>query len=294
MIGLYNIQSDIRTRLEKIFDICGLDQFEVDSKFPKLNGLFVDWKDKDINEYEFAHQAVIIENYVKEGIPVIIFDRYLKLTFKEYNWLQKFNTTFLEPVIKGRVGFEYFPFWTEPLEKNWFSYVDFDREKPREIELAYDGILADRIGSFEKYYSEYARLFPKKNVVFHTQPDSLKHKIDEWKNYNLVSIPDYLNFESVNCTVLIGSKKEYETGYLRPDLYSIMKAGCIPMMPHEHRFYGTVFKDVLVSDEREVDWVVGLHKVRGVVIEEIMETFLAQFPEIHIDTAIERIRSFIQ
>ena len=260
MIGLYNTKCDLRKGLEAVFDICGLDELEVDGKnFPKIEALFIDWK-SNINKLEFAHQAVIVENYVKKGIPTVIFDRYMVISFKEYNWLRKFNVSFFEPAVLNRVGFGFMPFWTEPLESNWFPYLE--REKEREILLAYQGNLDDRVHAFEKYYSEYARLFPNKKIAFQTKPEGLRHKIDEWQNYGLTPRP--VDFNQVAFTILIGSKKEYEIGYLREDLFDIMRAGCVPILPVEHRFYGTVFDDV--DDERELDFILSLGHIRGVLI----------------------------
>lgn len=290
MIGLYNTKCDLRKRLEAVFDICGLDKLEVEENhFPKIDGLFIDWKTSD-NKLEFAHQAVMVENYLKKGIPTVIFDRKMALSFKEYNWLRKFNVTFFEPAIKHRVGFDFMPFWTEPLDSNWFPYLEYDREHEREIVLAYQGNLDDRIHSFEKYYSEYARLFPKKNIAFQTNPVNLRQKIDEWQNYNMKKL-ELIDFNLVGFTVLIGTKKEYEIGYLREDLFDIMRAGCVPILPEEHRFYGTVFDSI--EDERELDYMLSLGHIRGVLIEEIHNNLLTYYPECHIKHTTETIRNLL-
>ena len=64
MIGLYNTKCDLRKRLESVFDICGLDKLEVEGEdFPKIDGLFIDWK-TSADKLKFAHQAVIVENYL--------------------------------------------------------------------------------------------------------------------------------------------------------------------------------------------------------------------------------------
>ncbi len=119
MLGLLNVKNDLKQNLSKHFDVYILDKTQPDD-LPDLDNLFIDWISNQ-DEFEFAHQAVIIENYIKKGIPTIVFDRYLVLSYKEFSWLNKFNITFLEPAINHRVGFEYFPFWTEPLKP--FDYL---------------------------------------------------------------------------------------------------------------------------------------------------------------------------
>lgn len=288
MLGLLHTKSDLEKNLSKYFDVCVLDKHHVvgsnyieDKKFPDLDGLFIDWI-SNRNEFEFAHQAVIIENYIKKGIPTILFDRYLSLTHKEYNWLRKFNITFLEPAVCHRAGFEYFPFWTEPLQP--FNYLAED--KSRNINLAYKGDLSNRIESFEKYYKEYARLYPEKKVAVETIPETLAHKIDEWTNYNLLF--QNINFNDAYFTMLIGSRKEYQIGYLREDVFDIMRAGCIPILPIEHRWYSSAF-DVILFDD--LDYILsGWIKIRKVIIEEKFAEIMRVFPEMAISTAVERLK----
>jgi hypothetical protein len=50
----------------------------------------------------------------------------------------------------------------------------------------------------------------------------------------------------------------------------------------------------MIEDEQELDFILNLHNVRGVLIEDVMESLLKFYPEFHINTAVERIKEFIQ
>lgn len=283
MIGLYNTKCDLRKKLEKDFDVAGLDKLEPDQGFPKIEGLFIDWKTNS-NELEFAHQAVVIENYLKKGIPTIIFDRYLAINFKEYSWLKKFNITFFEPAINNRAGFEFLPYWTKPFEDKDFPTKD------RKFDIVYEGNLDDRILSFEKYILEYVKLYPQRKVSVLTNPQRLQHKINEWSNYN-IDINKELNYIESNFTILLGSKKEYQMGYLREDLFDIMDNHCIPILPIEHRFYGSAFKNFIVDEIRDLWYIIELYpKYRKLMIEELKTKLLKMYPEFNINTTIEKIK----
>ena len=94
MLGVLNVKQDIRECLQKHVDIAGLDLLEgVD--FPELSGLFIDWVTEGSSS--FTKQATIIEHYAKKGVSTVLFDRFMGITRTEYNWLNKFNVSFLEP-----------------------------------------------------------------------------------------------------------------------------------------------------------------------------------------------------
>ena len=284
MIGLYNTDSKLRSKLEKVFDIAGLDKLDVEpGDFPKLQGLFIDWK-TSVNEYEFAQQAVIIENYLKKGIPTVIFDRHMAIKYKEYSWLRKFNVTFLEPAIGNRSGFEFQPFWTDKKEIEKYG------SSQRGIHVGYSGNLDKKILPFEKYYIEYKRLYPQKEVVILTQPASLQHKIDEWSEYN-VKFSDKFEWTNVDFTILIGTKKEFRTGQLPKNIFEILESGCIPILPLEHRFYGTVFKDFLIKSIVDAQYYIDTYwKYRNVMVEEIRDRFLSVYPECDIKNVVKRLK----
>lgn len=284
MIGLLNIRDDLRNGLSQHLDMGTLDEV-LQGEFPEVDGIFVDWVTKD-SEDDFVKQAVLVEHYVKKGVPTVIFDRHLALTRKEYTWLGKFNTTFLEPAICNRAEFEYFPQWVSPLKGNWYQ------EHDRKIDLGYSGILDDRTASFEKYYKVYAQVFPEKKVLISSQLDSLKAKIKDYQNHNL-EFSNKLDYFDVSFMILIGSFSEYNMGFLRSDLFDIMRKGVIPLCPIEHRHFGSMFRSLVVEDERDVDYLVSCGgRVREIIIEEVFENTMKYYPEFDIKYAVDKIRHY--
>ena len=141
MLGVFNIRRDLWNGLSRTRDL-----IVVDDSFQNVSGLFMDWVPK--TNPEFPKQAVIVEHYVKAGIPIILYDRFLSIDKKEYNWLKKFNVSFWEPAVNNRVGFEYIPQWTTGVHNDAFV----DRES-RPIDLAFQGDLSGKIASFENWAS---------------------------------------------------------------------------------------------------------------------------------------------
>jgi hypothetical protein len=275
MLGVLNIRPDLKAKLSQHFEV---------TESGKIDGLFIDWVPKSNDD--FAKQAVMVEEHVKRGIPTVIYDRYLNITTQEYMWLRKFNVTFFEPVINHRAGFEFLPQWTEPYK---WKYT----EETREIDLAFNGVVKDKIASFEKYYGTYASLFPDKRVIYEAPAAGmpLPIKTEKWANNNLVH--QYFSWDTITFTVLIGTLFDYKRGYLREDLFEIMRKGVIPLCPIEHRFYGSMFQDLVIKDERDLDYYVGtspMRKVGGVLIEGIFDNMLKYYPEFSIDYTVDRLK----
>ena len=281
MLGVFNIQEDLWTELDKTRKMVTLEHF------PDVSGLFIDWVTKD--HIEFPKQAAIIEHYVKKGVPIIIYDRFFSLEKKEFNWLKKFDISFFEPAINNRPGFEYIPQWTDgKFSYNWEKRID---DENRKYDLAYTGKMTDRIAAFEQYYLNYAGLFPNKKVVYSSELNDTK--INYYCDYNLYRVAG-INSEQVSFTILIGSPIEYRIGYLRDDLFDIMKAGIMPLLPFEHRFFGTVFKNFLIDGENDLDYYICHYsKIRGVLLEELYEKLLDYYPEFKINFIVDKINNYV-
>ncbi len=278
MLGTVNIEHNLKLGLIEQ----GTPVIEIGEKMEEVNALFIDWMVKENPLY--MKQAAIIEHYVKTGVPIVIFDRYLVLTQQEFGWLKKFNVSFLEPAVNNRPEFEYLPQWI----KDRPEYKSFSK---RPITLAYSGILSDRIKSFEKYYKEYASLFPSNKVCYSSETAQKKTAV--WQDHNLEKSSG-IEYGDVSFTILIGSLNEYRCGYIREDLWPILAKGCVPLLPIEHRFFGTVFKDLIVDGEDTVDYYVSCYaKIGPALVEEIYNNLLRIFPEFKINYAVDRIKSYV-
>ncbi len=280
MLGVFNIKEDLWKILSKSRKMITLEHF------PDVSGIFIDWVKKD--HLEYPKQAAIIEHYVKKGVPIIIYDRFLTLGKKEFNWLKKFDISFFEPAINNRTGFEYVPQWTDGY---FYDSLFVIEDEKRKYDLIHTGILSDRMASFEKYYLKYAGLFPKKNVVYDSELND--KKIIDYCDYNLNKVSG-INLNDASFVILIGSATEYRIGYLRNDLFDLMKAGIVPLLPHEHRFFGTVFNHFIISDINDLDYYVCHYpKIKGVLLEELYENLLDQYPEFKISFIVDKINNYV-
>jgi hypothetical protein len=218
MIGLYNlVDKDLYGSLSTLKTI----QLKNNTKFPNLKGLFIDWIDtsnKKKPSKDYAYQAALISYYSKKNIPLVIFDRYMCITSKEYKWLRKFNTYLYEPALNYRRGFEYQPYWIYIDEERIFSFEDDERE----YTLGHTGQMYD---SLEKYYKNFEGLYPDTTI---------QYNVDDWKN--------------VNYMIAIDSKKNYDIGHLNMNVINALQDGCMVLCPIEHKYYSNLFQGNTVED----------------------------------------------
>ena len=286
MIGIISFRENIVSKLSETLPIINVFDL-VDRKFPKLDGLFIDWVDQSILPDEYAMQAAVIEKYVKTRIPVVVFDGDLSMTKREYDWLKKFKVFFFEPALQNRREFGYLPHWIDKLD------IKLEREEERPFALAYSTVnLESKLKSFEKYYRKYAQLFPDKKVLYQAEKLS-KVKYKQYEQDNMVN-QAVIDWEEVDFTILIDSKKNYEIGYLNPWTFYMMENGCVPLLPLEHRFYGNMFHKLTVDNIEDVDWIVRNHaKIKWCLIDDIYHNIKTLYPEFLIDNVAEVIKNCI-
>lgn len=286
MLGVLNVKQDIRDALSrKNVDIAGLDLLEgVD--FPDISGLFIDWVTNESDR--FPKQATIVDNYVKKGIPTVLFDRFMGITHQEYNWLRKYNVSFLEPAVINRAGFDFFPQWvdTSLKDKNGDDWdtVGFPSNPP--ITLGFRGTLLDKVSSFEKYYLTYSELFPNVKTVVE---NSGKIK-SEWINSTINF--DSVDYKDVAFSLAIGSRSDYMKGILPLNMFEIMlTTGCLVMLPVEHRFFGSLHP--AITDERDLDYFIKQPQLRFVMIEEVIRNLEISYPEFTLKYAVDKLLTLL-
>jgi len=265
VIGLCNIRED----LHNILSCCSDEQFEklnVGDKFPKLNGVFIDWVDtpnrrKPIKEYAF--QAAVVSHYSKKNTPMVIFDRYMSITDKEEKWLKKFNTHLLEPALDYRTGFEYMPYWldVEHCEQRLMeSHVE------RDIDVGFKGSRAS--SSFEKYYIEFMRKYPDR-VVFYK---------------------DDFDWERTKMTVAVDSDTNYSIGHLNYHTVNALAHGCLVIIPEEHKYCGSLFNRNVIDRIEWIDYLIDLSEdAREGAVLDVYNNIRTTFPEFDISNVAERI-----
>jgi len=282
MLGLFNTKTDLTHVLKSVTDILVLDVY-IDPH-PDLSGLFIDWI-PDKSDSKFAMQGIYVEHYAKAGVPIVIFDRFLALNNTEYSWLKKFNITFCEPVLKCRPGFQWFPMWVEVPFK-------YEKSDSRKYVLTYNGSINDRIAGVDKYYKQASVLLPTKEISICSN-DITDLKSEELKKQGMVRTSDS-QYSNASSTVLIGSDEDYTNGRLPNDLFDIMRSGCVPLLPIEHRFYCGGFADYIIRNNNDLEFLLSMSaNYGGVLIEGLMEQLVRQFPEFDINFAVEKIKGLL-
>jgi hypothetical protein len=279
MIGIHNIDIYLERKLLKEFSILKYDDQTID--FSDVDGLIIDWVDK--NNKLFIKQAAIIEHYVRKNIPIVIFDRYMSITGKEFSWLKKFNVHFFEPAIKNRCEFEYLPQWMPigdnekiPTNKNFHEY-----------DLGYVGIFSDIVLYFEKYYRKYANNYVDRKVIFHTNDSNI-----EIKNTDSIKLERSKIEYNFNNIILIDNLENIRIGYMREDLYYLMNDNILPLLPRENKYFHGLFKDLSVSFLRDIEYFIRAFKepgIRRATIDGIFEDIIKYYPEFTIDYAYDKI-----
>lgn len=277
MIGIYNIDKNLQNELSKYVEVFDMSDI---SDFVKIDGLLINWVSKDSKR--FVAQGAIIEHYVRESIPVVIYDRWMSVTGREFGWLKKFNVSFLEPALNNRPEFEYLPQWSNlELEKDDFL-LEFD--------LGYTGPLSDRIKQFEKYYRRTASLYPDMTVSYSTE-DNIIEKTSDWRTDGLFhNVERQLNW---NVTVLIDSIKNIEMGYMYNGLFKIMEHGIMPLCPEELKYFHGMFEQLIVRNAQDVSYFVKSFKdqgIRNAVIDDIFKVVKSRYPEFTTEYACDTIK----
>ena len=274
MIGICNLDSDMMSELSKNIEIKDMSG---SSDFPKIDGLIIDWVDK--SHIGFITQAAMIEHYVRESIPVIIYDRYMCVTPKEHGWLKKFNVEFFEPAFNNREGYEYLPQWTN---------LKYELEETQ-FDLGYIGPLNRRVKLFEKYYRELSTLWPMYNTKYEETDVIDEEKKIEWKNDGLFQ--DKNHIYDFNFSIIIDSSDNISIGCLPHNLFELMKHGVVPICPVEQKYFQGMFQGLVVSKSSEVEWYLRAFKdLREVLLNEIYNTISTQYPEFTLEYACDKIK----
>jgi len=283
MIGLCNVDKNMSTKLSKFFDIKELDD---EDSFPYLDGVFVDWANY-MSPAEWTKQAALMDTYTKKKIPIVLFDRYLSLSKKEYNWLKKFKVFFFEPAINYRRGFSYLPQW---IVKPDFKYYSKDKNK-REFDLAYKcNNLNNNLKNFEKYYFEYSKMYPNKEVVYSTHSIN-KHKEKQYKEFDLKKVTDF-SFSQSTFTIAIDTQKNYNIGYLDENVFEAMSQNCLPLLPTEHKYFHAMFSGLIIKDMDDLSYYIDMFSgTKEVIIEDIFDNIEKYYPEFMIDNDVEVIKN---
>lgn len=277
-IVVNNIDRLLRIELSKVCDIVSINDN------PK--GVFIQWATSTTDDL-FTKQTKIISYCLENGIPLIIFDKYQKMTPEEVGFLIKPGVFLWEPALNDRMFFSFQPIWGR------IPKVMVDVPVPntkRAISLGYTKGLRQKLSTFEKYYKPISDV-GEKSVGF----------VDKYANPTInqrvietgVDIFIGLGLDQVKTTMLLGTDRDYRVGYLDPNLFSYLEAGVVPMLPREHRWYHSIFKDVLVRDEKDINMLLDMYdRFAFALIYDIYRGLEDNLPECDVINVAQRITTF--
>ena len=269
MIGLLNADPDIVIRIDELRNKKSLDIDLSDSIPSNLKGLYIDWIKKPIKvkSDKYAFQAAIINKYVKRKIPIVIFDRYMCISNKEYKWLSKYNVHFFEPALNNRKHFEYLPFCLNNLNE---EFLFDETNSKRSIDLGFKGNRHN--DSFDKFIVSYIKENPTKNVVYDDEN---------------------IDWNDVKWTIAIDDKYNYDIGYLNNNVFDAMKCGCAIFIPMEHKYFIGMSYGISIDDNMFMDYFIEnfTHNMRIGTILSTYETIKKIYPEFTINNIVDKILS---
>lgn len=258
-----NVSDELRTELSLSKNCGWVSQTDGDL-------LFVDWLPTNSNAdpNKLLKQVKMTEEFVKAKKPIILFDRYLSLSFKEQKFLKKSKAFFLEPAVNYRREFTYQPCWIDiPESYLKMSLDNFDREKNFDI-----GIIGSLKGKREELEKTVYNIFDTRDC---------RIAIEDLKMDNVEN-----DFDIRDCkvTLLLTSEKENRIGYLNPYLNDYLKAGVIPMGG------GRYFDSMIHHNKKDLFALIdGYHLTGFGEIWHIYEAIHNWYPEMRLENTAQNI-----
>lgn len=277
-LGTLNIDEVLANHFPESYNLIPIEGEDL----PDIDALFIDWIPRGKKRIpSFVQQAKVINEYIKKNTRTIIFDRYLGLTSKEFEWLKKFDVVFTEPAICYRKDFETLLPWTEMYDLSTFPNIDL---KDKTIDLGTKDLLRNKLKSFENYYVEFSSNYPRYSVVYWS--NLLKEKEDEYKEAGLKKTN--FEFKDLKSTIIIGTNTAYDVGYLYPEVFNLMRVGCLPMIPKEHRYFWSLFDDLVIEKIGWINYNLSVYEVSCIpLLVDIYERIETYWPEMMIEHTID-------
>lgn len=233
--------------------------------------LFIDWLPTNSNAdpNKLLTQIRLTEYFVKEKLPIIVFDRYLGLTFKEQKFLKRTKTFFLEPALNYRRDFTYQPCWIDTPESHLkMSLVNFERTKKFDV-----GILGSLKGKREEM-----------EKIVHSILDTRDCSI-AIEDLQMDGVENNFDIRDCKVTLLLTSEKENRIGYLNPYLNDYLKAGVVPMGD------GRYFSKLIHHQRKDLFSLIdGYHLTGFGEVWHVYEAIHNWFPEMTVKNIAENIK----
>lgn len=245
---------------------------------PKVDAIFFEYRwnipgrncevAKDSPDYtpDLDRQNELIDHYLKQDVPIIIWDKDQQLKQED---MQKFSgkkVMVLEPSLKPSSGRKslLFPINIELLEAARASLPQYSAQD-KKTQLIYIGNQYDRDDSFAEYYDRASGLLGEAAQVYGKWSGANKAT---GKPFEHVTFHGRVGFEAVAdlytsafATVLIAPDRYYENGQYTQRLFEASWQMCLPFVPHEYAEAENIFPSELIitSAEDLAEKLVRLH-----------------------------------
>lgn len=279
-IVVNNIDRLLRLELGKICEIVEMKD--------KPNGVFIQWATGESDDL-FQKQTKIIAKCISDGIPLIIFDKYQKMTAEEVGFLIKPGIFLWEPALNDRMFFSFQPIWGRiPKTTAEVKIPNSDRG----LDFAYTRGLRQKLSTFEQYYRPINDVGEKSvGFVDRFANPAINQRVVEMD----IDIYTSWDLTQVRTTMLLGTDRDYRVGYLDPNLFSYLENGVIPMLPREHRWYHSVFKDVTVRDDSDINMLLNMYdKFAFALVYDVYRGLENNLPECDVVNVAKRITTFFK
>lgn len=301
---------------------CGKDfskkHLSFHSGFPEIDALFIEYRwripgrNYKVNKKSLLYtpdldrQNELINFYQYRNIPILIWDKDQKLSFKDQMKIR--NSIVFEPALKPRFGRKklFFPMNTNRTRLARKKIESYDKSK-RKFDLVYIGNQYERDSSFKEFIDKPARLLKTETQVFgnwNKYPERYKENLKKFPN---VVFRGRLPFSEINriykksfSTVLIAPNRYYSSGHFTQRLFESLWDLCIPLTPD--KYYSVkkiIVEDFIISSGNEVvDRINKLRKKSNSEIRKIIEKQLDKLeiifnPETQAKIIINQIENFL-
>lgn len=251
-------------------------------------GVFLVWHGKDTAN--FSKQTKIVGEAVANKTPMIIFDKYQSMDAETISFLIKEGVFLWEPAVSDRMFFSFQPHWGKI--KIAYQDIGFDFNKSHTTDLGYMSPLTKKMPSFKQYYQPIAEI-GEHRVAYYNQDeyDHITKKVEKLG----VTVLFGTTSPDPKMVVLLGTEQDYKTGYLDPKLFEYLEAGIVPLLPTEHRWFHSVFGDLVVDGEDKIDYHLKVaDKTSFGCIYDMYQNLATNLPEADVSNVAKRILTYLK
>jgi len=289
LLGIHNVENDLLSEFQTNFKPLVLDKLEKRKFNDNLDCLFMDWIPHQGNKpsKDFLQQIIILKKYIKKDVKIVIFDRYLSMKEKEYNWFKNKGVILLEPAINNRNDFIYLP---QPIKIPTLDSLLRISNNNRTIDLAYKGKLKDRLRDFNKYFVGLQESSGEKYQI--TYSSELKKEKEE-ELFNIGITKNYFSWRDIRFTIAFSSARNYRIGYLDEFILTSLKNCCMVLIPEEQRYFISLSPYGMVKNVTDIKYFLNTvtnGDVRAAMVQDTFINLITRYPEFEISYAMDLLK----